>query len=70
MMYKRPDLVLIRQSRGLTLEQIANSTKISMRYLRAIEEGRLAVLPGGVYSTNYLRQYEEAIEAVAAGVHS
>ena len=62
----QPDLVLIRQSRGLTLEQIADRTKISMRYLRAIEEGRLAVLPGGVYTANYLRQYAEAIECAAA----
>jgi cytoskeletal protein RodZ len=45
---KKPDLVSLRQSRGLTLEQIAEATKISLRYLRAIEEGRLAVLPGGV----------------------
>ena len=68
MMYKRPDLVSVRQSRGLTLEQIAESTKISIRYLRAIEEGRLTVLPGGIYSSNYLRQYAEAIEAVAPPV--
>jgi transcriptional regulator with XRE-family HTH domain len=57
-----PELVSARQSKGLTLEQIADTTKISMRYLRAIEEGRLAVLPGGVYTINYLRQYAAAIE--------
>jgi cytoskeletal protein RodZ len=61
MLQSQSDLISIRRSRGLTLEQIANMTKISLRYLRAIEEGRLAVLPGGVYTTNYLRQYEEAI---------
>ena len=55
------ELVSIRRSRGLTLEEIADATKISLRYLRAIEEGRLAVLPGGVYTANYLRQYAEAI---------
>jgi cytoskeletal protein RodZ len=57
----QPDLISIRRSRGLTLEQIADTTKISLRYLRAIEEGRLAVLPGGVYTANYLRQYAEAV---------
>ena len=67
MVYNRPELVSIRQSRGLTLEQIADSTKISIRYLRAIEEGRLAVLPGGVYSANYLRQYAEAVQGGATG---
>jgi cytoskeletal protein RodZ len=62
----QPDLVSIRQSRGLSLEQIAAVTKISLRYLRAIEEGRLAVLPGGVYTANYLRQYAEAIQTAGA----
>ena len=62
---RQPDLVSIRQNIGLTLQQIADATKISMRYLRAIEEGRLAVLPGGVYTANYLRQYAEAIECAA-----
>jgi hypothetical protein len=60
------NLAFVRQSKGITLEQIANSTKISIRYLRAIEEGRLAVLPGGVYSANYLRQYAEAIESATS----
>lgn len=65
MLQSQSDLISIRQSRGMTLEQIANITKISLRYLRAIEEGRLAVLPGGVYTTNYLRQYQEAIRGTA-----
>jgi cytoskeleton protein RodZ len=59
------NLVLLRQSRGLSLEQIAAATKISLRYLKAIEEGRLAILPGGVYTANYLRQYAEAIHCAA-----
>ena len=57
----KPNLAILRQSKGITLEQIADTTKISIRYLRAIEEGRLAILPGGVYSINYIRQYAEAI---------
>lgn len=57
-----PDLATLRASKGITLEQIANSTKISIRYLRAIEEGRLGILPGGVYSINYIRQYAQAID--------
>jgi hypothetical protein len=55
-----PELVSMRRSRGVTLEQIADSTKISMRYLRAIEDGNLGKLPGGVYTSSYLRQYAEA----------
>jgi hypothetical protein len=63
MPHSQPELISIRQSRGVTLEQIAAATKISLRYLKAIEEGRLAALPGGVYTANYLRQYAEAIQA-------
>ena len=55
-----PELVAIRRSSGVTLEQIAASTKIGLRYLRAIEDGNLGKLPGGVYTSNYLRQYADA----------
>jgi hypothetical protein len=54
------ELVSIRRSSRLTLEQIADTTKISMGYLQAIENGSLEKLPGGVYRSNYLRQYAEA----------
>ena len=33
-----------------------------MRALRAIEAGEFQKLPGGVYSTSYIRQYARAIE--------
>jgi cytoskeletal protein RodZ len=52
----------IRERRGITLEQIAESTKISVRFLRAIEAGDFKKLPGGIYNTNYIRQYCRAID--------
>jgi cytoskeletal protein RodZ len=52
----------IRESRGISLEQIADATKISLRSLRAIEAGDFGKLPGGVYNTSYIRQYCRAIE--------
>jgi cytoskeletal protein RodZ len=55
-------LASIRQNRGVSLEQIAESTKISIRWLRAIEHGDFRKLPGGVYDTNYIRQYAKAID--------
>ncbi len=55
-------LATIRRNRGITLEQIAQLTKISIRSLRAIENGEFQKLPGGVYNTNYLRQYATAID--------
>jgi cytoskeletal protein RodZ len=55
-------LASIRRNRGLSLEQISQNTKISMRALRAIEEGEFKKLPGGIYNTSYIRQYARAIE--------
>ena len=55
-------LSTIRRNRGITLEQIANSTKISVRLLAAIEQGEFRKLPGGIYDTNYIRQYAHAID--------
>ena len=52
-----PDLSVIRASRGVSLEDIARSTKISLFYLQAIERGEIDKLPGGVYTRSYVRQY-------------
>ena len=57
-----PDLIIARQKRGVSLEEIAESTKISISYLRAIEQGIFEKLPGGIYTVSYLRQYAQAIE--------
>src|SRR4051794_30936688 len=55
-------LSTIRRNRGISLEQIAESTKISLRSLEAIEQGDFRKLPGGIYNTSYIRQYARAIE--------
>src|ERR1035437_3987646 len=55
-------LSTIRRNRGVSLEQIAESTKISIRSLEAIEQGDFRKLPGGIYNTSYIRQYARAIE--------
>jgi cytoskeletal protein RodZ len=55
-------LATVRRNRGISLEEIAESTKISMRSLKAIECGEFKKLPGGIYNTNYIRQYAQAIE--------
>jgi cytoskeletal protein RodZ len=63
---ERDDSILgiasIRQSRGISLQQIANATKISLRSLQAIEYGEFKKLPGGIYNTSYIRQYAKAID--------
>ena len=55
-------LATIRRNRGISLEQIAESTKISVRSLQAIERGEFRKLPGGIYNTSYIRQYARAID--------
>ena len=55
-------LATIRKNRGISLKQIAESTKISIRSLEAIERGDFHKLPGGIYNTSYIRQYARAID--------
>jgi cytoskeletal protein RodZ len=57
-----PELATIRRNRGISLEQIAQSTKISIRSLDAIEKGEFRKLPGGIYAKSYIRQYAQAID--------
>jgi hypothetical protein len=58
---ERLDLPALRQHRGISLREIADSTKISIRFLQAIEQGDFKQLPGGIYTTSYLRQYAREI---------
>jgi len=55
------DLPRLRQLAGRSLEEIAANTKISIRFLRAIELEQFEQLPGGIFSTSYLRQYASTI---------
>ncbi len=46
-----------RESKALTLEEIAQETRISMRFLRAIEEETFHDLPGGLFNRGFIRTY-------------
>lgn len=46
-----------RERRGLTLSQIADSTKLSIAMLRLIERNEFGRLPGGILVRGYLRAY-------------
>ena len=56
------NLAALRQHKGISLHQIAEATKIGVRYLEAIEGGQFARLPGGIYNVSYIRQYARAVE--------
>jgi len=57
-----PDLAGIRATKGISLRDIACSTRITMRYLEAIERGEFQKLPPGIYALSYVRQYARAVE--------
>jgi cytoskeleton protein RodZ len=46
-----------RELRGVSLREIAEGTKISLRFLEALEDDRLDVLPGGLFPRSFVRQY-------------
>lgn len=60
--FQRPlNVASQREKYGLSLEDVADRTKISMFFLKAIEAAEYGKLPGGIYRTSYLRQYAAAI---------
>lgn len=50
-----------RELRGISLRDIAEATKISVRFLDALENGRLEILPGGMFPRAFVRQYAEFV---------
>jgi len=50
-----------RELRGVPLDEIAQSTKISISFLRALEESRFEDLPGEVFIKGFIRSYGQAI---------
>ena len=50
-----------REARSISLEEIAAATKIVPRYLEALENDRLDVMPGGFFIKGIIRTYAQAI---------
>jgi cytoskeleton protein RodZ len=48
-----------REKRNVSLAQIATETRISLRHLESLEEGRYGDLPGGIYNRAFLKAYCE-----------
>ncbi len=60
-MSQEQDLKSIRQSKGLTLDDIARRTRIRSGFLEAIEEGSYHLLPERYYVETFIKVYAEAL---------
>jgi cytoskeletal protein RodZ len=54
------DLKKAREGKGVAIEAIAAATKITTRYLQAVEQERFDQLPGGVFRRSIVRSYARA----------
>ncbi len=50
-----------RELRGVPLEEISGSTKIHIRFLKALEDNHFDELPGEVFIKGYIRSYANTI---------
>lgn len=48
-----------REKQGVTLDEVCASTKVAVRFLRAIEEERFDQLPGGIFNKGFVRSYAQ-----------
>lgn len=55
------ELKAAREGRNITLRQMADDTRISLRHLENLEQGRFKELPGGIYNRAILRSYCEFV---------
>jgi transcriptional regulator with XRE-family HTH domain len=54
-------LRLERETRGIALRDISENTRISMRYLEAIESDDYRRLPGGIFNRSFIRAYAKFV---------
>ena len=54
-------LRLAREGRGVPLREISNQTRISVRYLEAIESNDYDRLPGGVFNRSFIKAYARCV---------
>jgi cytoskeleton protein RodZ len=50
-----------REARGVTMQAIVDASKISQRYLEALESDRFDVLPAPVFVRGFLREYARVV---------
>ena len=50
-----------REAQGVSLRQIAETTKLSVRALEALERNDISLLPGGIFSRAFVRAYASEV---------
>ncbi len=55
------DLKRERELRKISLREVSEATKISLRFLDALERNEFSDLPGGVFNKGYVRAYAQYI---------
>jgi cytoskeletal protein RodZ len=50
-----------RERRNISLAHIADETRISLRHLQSLEEGRYSDMPGGIYTRAFIKAYCEIL---------
>jgi len=53
----------VREQRGVSLRQVAQTTKLSVSALEALERNDISRLPGGIFSRAFVRSYAAEIGA-------
>ncbi|WPM05968.1 BB_0345 family helix-turn-helix protein [Borreliella sinica] len=52
----------VRNSKNLTLEMVADDIRISIKYLKALEDSNIEVFPNEVLAVGFLRTYSEYLD--------
>ncbi|SCW31596.1 protein RodZ, contains Xre-like HTH and DUF4115 domains [Borreliella japonica] len=52
----------IRNSKNLTLEMVADDIRISIKYLKALEDSNIEIFPNEVLAVGFLRTYSEYLD--------
>jgi cytoskeletal protein RodZ len=50
-----------REARGISLREISEQTRISTRYLEAIEQNNYKNLPGGIFNKSFVKAYAKYV---------
>ncbi|WP_455245131.1 RodZ domain-containing protein [Petrachloros mirabilis] len=51
----------VRETKGLTIEEVASKTRIRVDFVRALEEGNFAKLPDQVFARGFVRSYARSL---------